>query len=160
MYWGSFIFLFQGRIILWKSLLKGCDRLCRLRLLCWPQHWCSQALGASTWVIARVRGEHDDTKGWHSIDLCSHNLCRQTEHPSCCVGSVRTVRGRWSTCRRLHPLFSPPPPGWCSSRPRWSEGRDLWRMPVVKGETGLDIQTWNMPRKMSSFPVWVPVDAP
>lgn len=87
---------------------------------------------ASPPLTAPVKPAQDNTRGLHNIDLCSHNLCRQTEHPSCCAGFVQMAHGHWSTCRRPRPLFSPPPLGRCSSQPGWSAGRGLGHTPVPR----------------------------
>lgn len=147
----------KDKLSLWKSLLKRCDSF---STHCPSDHGSDAAkhLSASPPVAAPVKPARDNTRGLHNIDLCSHNLCRQTEHPSCCVGFVQTARGRWSTCRRPRPLFSPPPLGWCSSQPGWSEGRGLGRTPV-QGKPRLETQTWNLPIKVSFIPLQVPDDA-
>lgn len=138
------MFLLQGRIFPWKSLLKGCDGF---STHC-PSVWGLDADHISDAAKLLSATQHQlkcsGARGLHNIDLCSYNLCRQIEHPSWCVGFVQTECGRWSMCRRLRPLFSPLPLGWCSEQPGWSEGHGLWRMPVQE-ECRLMTRTQKVP---------------
>lgn len=133
MYWGSLMFSFQGQLVLWRIPSEGVAfaKSTSLRLLMLPvisQHRTEENVGKDR------KKKKKRTKGWRSIDLYSRNLCRQTEHPSCCAEPFQTARGPWSTCRTPRPRSSPPPLGWCSSQLGWSGGPALWRKPVRKRE--------------------------
>lgn len=131
MYWGSLIFFFPRTTCSVENPFWRGWRLPSPRR--WD-FWCCQSSVSIGQKRMWGRTKKKRTKGWRSIDLYSRNLCRQTEHPSCCAGSFQTARGPWSTCRTPRPRSSPPPLGWCSSQLGWSGGPALWRTPVRKRE--------------------------
>lgn len=140
----SFAFMFQGRIIPWKSLLKGCDGFSTHCPSVWGLNADNISDAAKLLSATQHQLKCSSARGLHNIDLCSYNLCRQTEHPSWCVGFVQKERGHWSMCRKLRPLFSLLPLGWCSWQPGWSEGHELWHMPV-REERRLVTRTQKVP---------------